>query len=328
MSRKSRLVVTVVSFLALVLLAAPQISAMEIKVTEAGVMLFYDDGVLGDSTDESFAADRAPVKRYNAQSKSKLRVQAKKDHLNVGVSRRYGNNSNSDGTTSDLKEIDQTKAKRVRGLFPTNYNSAQIKKLKAVKNIKSELGEDATREDVRTELDDRYQENHDGNDRKKQAYLEKLRESRQERHDQLEVRSRLDEGGDQELELESNGARARLQRGADFNYDPETNSVTVTTPAGEEKTLNHLPDQALERIQARVSIKSNSNPDGTDLDVKVSDDGGTYFSTRYNKRKKFLGFIDRDITTDVVLDDETGEVVEIEHSSPGVLGRFLDVFTN
>lgn len=315
---------TLAVFLSLVLIAAPQAAALEVQISPTGDILFYEDGVLGESTEKNGSTRTyQPTERYSARSNSQLKIQALKNSIQVGVV--------EDSETDDIDEVDQREVKRLRAEFPARVTPLQLKDAKETRMM--ELEDD---ESFQAELEMREQKMTEKTEQEREQalervkehrtdYLDSLQERRLERTDAIELRNRLNDSGQQELEIESAGQRAAL-RGAEFTYDPDENMITVTTPAGQEKTLNHLPDQAIERMKAIVTINTNG-ADEPELDVEVGQNENLYYRTRYDKTKKFLGVFDRKITTDVVLDDETGQVTEIEQPSRGVLGRFLDVFT-
>jgi hypothetical protein len=293
----------VVVFAAVFSLAAsffPQTAqALELTVSPDGTILFFDDGVLGDST-VPLAAQRKPAKIIPSRSGNQVRIQASDRAVEVGVENRVQTTTNqpaAEETSIELvQDVDQVETQRIRAQFPTQITEKQIDAL---------------------ENEDQPEE--------RSAYQRQLLEDRLDRTDSLEVRSNLNAQGKQEIEIRSKAAAAQL-KGAEFTVEPETNTITITTPSGQEKTLNHLPDQALERIRNTVRLQ-NTDTATPDFSIETNEQNQLIYRTQGVKQKKFLGLFNRNVDAEVVLNDETGEVAETEKPSAGILGQFLDAFT-
>jgi len=147
------------------------------------------------------------------------------------------------------------------------------------------------------------------------------REIKQEHRDQVRLESK-DREGEHQLELESRNIRARLHQGAQFELNSETNEVSLITPSGEQKILNHLPDQAIERMQA-AGLFSGDALESELLQVAVnSDTQQLEYRQKMYKQKRLFGLFNRQVGSNVVLNDETGEIHEEQHSTG--FARLLD----
>lgn len=300
---KSALVVTLLSLVTF--LQLPQATfALEILVDDQGVVSFYDDGVLGDSTEANpIRIEKPAIKKATTNENKRVEIKAKKDLVEVRVKDEDDSKEDQKPSTTDVME-----AKRLRAQFNTKRLPEKI-----TEKSEAEAEETKKNKELKVKLTEAETE-----------YRKELEQKRRENEDALEVKSQLDLAGEQELELQNNAIRAKL-RGADFSYNPETNVVTLTTPSGKEHELKHLPDQALERINAVITVE-NSDPAAADVQIETTETGTLYRTTAV-KRKKLFGLFNRDIQTEVVLDDETGKVATIEQKSPGIFGQLLDAFT-
>ena len=123
------------------------------------------------------------------------------------------------------------------------------------------------------------------------------------------------------LELESRQVKASIPEGLQFELNSETNEVSLITPSGEQRTLKHLPDQAIERMRAVGLFSEGDALDEAEVSVN-SDTQEIEYRQKVRVTKRLLGFIKRQVETEVVLNDETGEVSE-ETQATGFAG-FLD----
>ena len=130
------------------------------------------------------------------------------------------------------------------------------------------------------------------------------------------------ENSEQELELESREVKARIKQGAEFELNSQTNEVTLITPSGQTHVLNHLPDQAIARMQ-EAGLFSDVDSDSDLVSITVNDDSEVIeYRQKVKKTKKFLGLFDRQVESEVILNDSTREVYE-EPASTG-FQLFLD----
>lgn len=138
------------------------------------------------------------------------------------------------------------------------------------------------------------------------------------------VRDRIEREGES-LRLESHETPQLISRevrsslpGATISFDPATNSLWVTTPSGVERELTHLPDQALERMRALRPLTGEA-----ELEIITVEDRVLYRVPNQAQRR-VLGLFRRTVPTEVLLDDQTGEVGERSLPSPSLFGQFLD----
>jgi len=130
------------------------------------------------------------------------------------------------------------------------------------------------------------------------------------------------ENSEQELELESREVKARIKQGAEFELNSQTNEVTLITPSEQTHVLNHLPDQAIARMQ-EAGLFSDVDSDSDLVSITVNDDSEVIeYRQKVKKTKKFLGLFDRQVESEVILNDSTSEVYE-EPASTG-FQLFLD----
>lgn len=184
-----------------------------------------------------------------------------------------------------------------------------------------EMGEE-TEEEAEDEVDNDMDEETDGNARRE--YFQKLREQRAERIEEMkELKSQAKENKKKILELKSNNIKARLKSGAEFKLDPVTNEVIVVTPSGKEHILNHLPDQAKERM-IEAGLFSGDSDGEDEIDLITNEDGDIFYSKKDKIKRKLFGIFPRDIDSEIILDDATGEVMEYETYSNSIFTRFFN----
>lgn len=148
---------------------------------------------------------------------------------------------------------------------------------------------------------------------------QKRLEERKERLDEKIELRRATAASKSALELRSRDVRATIPESREIIVDPETNEVGIILPNGEIKSLNFLPDQAQEKIATRVANIEN-------LELTTLDDGRVVYQTTVPQVVHLLGIIKRNVTTDVTLDDSTGEVVE-EKRVRNPLDRILNALS-
>ena len=292
---KKSFLITILFEVAL-LVSIPQVFALELKVLQDGSINFYEDSVLGNEKSEGEDDDidedeieneteQGDLIRTTYLNGGKIRVELEDDEIKIDIEKKSGSNQLETSKVSRLNmEIPFGKTKAQQGMAEKNKTD--------VKEAREEY----------------------------KAYLEQLREERKTRlQEQLELRNKQREDGKQEMELESRGITARLTR-AEFVYDATTGIVTLTTPSGNVHELNHFPDQAILRME-EVTTDDLEN---ADIEVSTTDDGSIIYKSKGTKKTKFLGLFSRDVDTEIVLDDETGEVVETDLQAASLLGRILD----
>lgn len=273
------------------LVSIPQVFALEIKVLQDGSINFYEDSVLGNEDNDigedetEDETEQGDLIRTTNLNGGKISVELENDEIKVDIEKKSGSN-----------QVETSKVSRLNMEIPSG-------KTKAQQNMSGK-----NKADVK-EAREEYK-----------AYLEQLKEERKTRlQEQLELRNKQREDGKQEMELESRGITARLTR-AEFVYDSTTGIVTLTTPSGNVHELNHFPDQAILRMEEVVA----DDLENADIEVLTTNDDSIVYKTKGTKKTKFLGLFSRDIDTEIVLDDETGEVIETDLQAASILGRLLD----
>ena len=146
------------------------------------------------------------------------------------------------------------------------------------------------------------------------------RAQRKESDDQVRLKTK-DAQGAHRLELESRQVKADIPNGIQFELNADTNEVTLITPSGEQKTLNHLPDQAIERMKAAGIFSDTDVLDEAEVSVN-SDTQEIEYRQKVRVTRRLLGFFKREVDSEVVLNDKTGEVRE-EQQATG-FAKFLN----
>ena len=361
---KSRFI-TLFLLLTIMAVAAPQVSALDIRVLPGGRIEFYSGSVLGDDDErkekeekredekkeekrEDKREDKREEKRedekredrreerreepkienrirtVNQGERQELRVRTEEDEVKVELRKKPFTRSSSDEIRFESKE--EIKSDDVHLQFPTHYSRDQFQAAKE----KQEL----VREALKDEAEDRFGDDEERREAFKtrieeeqaeyQRYWEQLREERQQREEEvLELKNKLKDR-EQTLELRSRNVKAALEQGAEFGLDPTTNEVTVVTPSGQEHTLNHLPDQAIERMKAVGFFTSEDNLAEEEVEVETNEQGELVYTKKDQIRKRLFGLFPRQVDSEIVLNDTTGEVVEYEAAPSSIFEQFLN----
>lgn len=306
----------VLSFLlvvTLLLLSQLPALAMEIEISDSGVVSFYNDQVLGREDERTNAAgsresmqqrdgmqtgqarEAQPSRTMPANSDTRLRVSEEHTRVEVRLEDKKQMERPTDRIGFD--DIEHTTTDRLRV-----ETSAQLR-------------------DKNEERGERTEEKQMS---RSEAAERALEERRNRTEEKIEIRNQQREDGTQEFQFESRSVQARLN-GAEFILDPETNEVTVVTPSGEEKVLTHLPDQAIARMQERGFFDSvpGIDPEQVDLSIETKEDGRVVYSTVVEKEERLFGLFPRTVETKLELNDETGEVTEERVQQRSFLGRLL-----
>jgi hypothetical protein len=131
---------------------------------------------------------------------------------------------------------------------------------------------------------------------------------------ELEFELHKDGSGD-EMKFKSNGVEVKTK--SQFNVDPETNEVTLTSPSGQEHELNYLPREALDAMAGQLgtpqsaSGSTNTSQSETEIELKENSEGEMVYQATVQERKRFLGLFGWDKPKTVELNDQTGEVVDV-----------------
>lgn len=145
-----------------------------------------------------------------------------------------------------------------------------------------------------------------------------LRES-----EELEIETQTQSDGQDELELTSRRVKA-VAPGAEIVIDPTSRVVKVVTPNGEEKVLTHLPDQAVSRMQAAGLVSDKTAIVAGDVTLETNDEGRLEYILPQKKTRKLFGIFTREVTTQVHVDDESGETFETTVPASSLVGRIMD----
>ncbi|MBT3249868.1 MAG: hypothetical protein HN846_02475 [Candidatus Pacebacteria bacterium] len=300
---KARLV-TFLLLLTMMMMAAPQASALEIQIYPNGNIEFYSGSVLGDDDEqegrESEDDESEDEKEDEKKSKSEHRIKSvRSNNKNFVVKDKEDKfeielrDKDDDDDHDEFRKIERMEADDIRVKFPAKLN-------------------------------DNDRDKNDDDDEYEQRYAEKIREERKDRAEEMvELKNKLREKS-QVLELESRKIKASLKNGAVFNLDPVTNEVMITTPSGEEHVLNHLPDQAIERMEAAGLFFGVSGEAEEELEVETNDLGELIYTKKDKVRKKLFGLFPRQVESEIVLNDTTGEVTEVELEGDSIFEQFFN----
>jgi hypothetical protein len=246
-----------------------------------------------------------------------IRIRADKDDFRVELKDRFENRQDNDQDRNQrLQRIEEIRDDEVNISLPAGL---KLDKETDREEIKARLKAKAKRK-----LDGRPEEIDEQLLEKRANYQEEIRKQRQERKDELiEIRNKLKDNK-QTLELESRKVKAALKNGAEFSLDPTTNEVTVVTPSGETHLLNHLPDQALERMKATGLFSDTSSSDKQEVEVETTANGDLVYKKRDKIKKKLFGLFPREIESEIILNDSTGEVIEEPLPPTTFFGQFFN----
>jgi len=287
-------IAVLVAFLLVSLVSAQTVGALEVDVSNGRILIFRD-AVLGDSDQKPSTKELArPQERERLLSRERQNVRVEKSGERTEIELRSAErqvNLSETITKNKVEQIEQLETNRLEMKFEPG------------------IKQEAAREEIRQEK------------REAMKTVQQERAERTKENDKVLLETR-DVGERHELRLKSREAEARLPVGAQFELNTETNEVTLITPSGGQKTLNHLPDQAIERMQA-AGIFSGSvlSPDSVAVEVNT-DTQQLEYHQKVRITKRLLGLFKRDIDSEVVLNDETGEIRE-EQQATG-FAKFLN----
>jgi hypothetical protein len=295
--------------LTIMMMAAPQASALDIRISPNGNIEFYSGSVLGrdddkgreekedeehdedEDEDERHDEDEDKFKTVRSNDK-KIQVRSRDDKFEVELRDRDDDDEDED---HDFRKAERIETDDVRVKFPARMSD-----------------------------DDRDERHDEDENEEHQRYAEELREERKDRAEEMvELRNKLGED-EQSLELKSRNAKAALKNGAEFTLDPITNEVTITTPSGEEHTLNHLPDQAIERMETAGLFFGISDDAEKEIEVETNEGGELVYKKKDKIEKRIFGMFPRQVDSEIVLNDVTGEVTEVELAGDSIFEQFFN----
>lgn len=328
------------SFVFLLVITASQAAAMDIVVDENGVISFYQDSVLGQTTNtlergNNWKAgitenrggnekadttenrgntpntergvtirerqDAEPIKRVESRENKELLIRSTDRGVDIELQDKIQVNPTLETNTRDEEARYRTSEKIESDRLQVEFSAAPQELSEAERAIH--------REEYRTQLEAILQERHD----RREEMIAIVKETRL--------------GATERLALISRNVSARLQEGAEFVLDPETNRVRVNTPSGNSHEITHLPDQAVERMRAAGVLWENHDFDSLPIEIVERADGTVTYKTQSKESRRLFGLFNRDVDTIVMLDDETGEVTSRVKPNTSVIGQFLDLMS-
>lgn len=327
-----------------ILMVAPQAMALEIFVDNYGNVKFYQSQVLGNSNDKQMTTggvkqagsnkdedtdsynsrerveirESAPIKTLNASSRQRIEFSSDDQVMKVEVKdsvKKTGTN-NTTVKPETFTNKDEIKTNEINFSFPTSSRSQ-----KTTQELDDYFKDQFTKrtniqkldEEARKKALEKSQEEYKKN-------IEKLQEERKTKtEERVEIRSNYDQGQGERFEIQSRDIKAKLE-GANFAYDQDSEDVILTTPSGQEHILQHLPDEAIERMTENGFFINKDQ----EIEITTTDDGQVKYIAPSQRNKRFLGLFNRQVNTEVALDDLTGEVVETEIPTTSPLDRLLN----
>lgn len=329
--------------LVLSLMVVPQVWALDIQVRNGAVYFYNTDDVLGRSTPPAQiikTQDQAEDKADNAQSRDVVRVQTRsysgsqpiktistyekkrvnirpeKDRAVVELEVKTQVAPQPSLNRNDFSEAETMTTDQIRMQFSAHMTEKQIQKAQEQRELKKE------------QLQEKVESGKERLQEKVDDYMQQLRENRRERFDEMvELRSELKDK-QQVLELKSRNVKAALKQRTKFSLDPDTNEVTVVTSSGQRQVLNHLPDQAIERMQQAGVLDSSVPADQeAEVEVETNDEDQLVYKRKDKIWRRLFGLFPRAIKSEVVLNDTTGEVIEQEAPANTLIGQFLNAIS-
>lgn len=274
------------------------VHALSIEITLQGKVTLYSGSVLGDEVEAQELREIEERRRMevNTQNQESVEKTARQK--------------------MELKEAAARKERRVIKTLPeSSKEKIRIREEKENIKLRVENGEEKGDAKLRKveELEDKRIDatfpaqlklDENSTEKRKQAVMD-----RQLRKDEkIELRAEKKENGEAEFELVSRAVRAK-SNGAEFVLDPVTNQITITTPSGNQHVLVHLPDQAIENMQAKGLLTDEEVPE---LELTELSNGEVGYKAQVVRRKKLFGLFSREVPTEILMSDQVGTVVEQE----------------
>lgn len=309
---KTRIIIFL-AVLSAMMIAAPQVFALEIQVDNYGTVRFYQDGVLGkSSSDKPTAVSKQPLRTMPAHEQLDLHVNSSGNKNIIELkekTKNYGEDS--------LVKTQTMETERVKIEFPAQMTHDQIEVAREKRELKKVEVEEKI-ENHRDEVKEKFEEKQ----QQREEYMQQLHEKRQERKNEVvELKNSAQE---KRLELKSKHVKAALEHGAEFILDPATNEVTVTSPSGQEHTLNHLPDQALERMEAAGLFSNEGIETEEEVGVETNDQGELVYKKKDKIKKRAFGLFPYQVDSEIILNDSTGEVIEQQAAPNSMFEQLLN----
>lgn len=327
--------------LLLIIAVTSPVSALEVIIDSNGNMTFYNDGVLGDSDEVETKEVEKKSEEMNKRHQEELR-EAKKSDSEI-VKKRQEKEKEQLKKEAELKRKktveNSAREKQERPLkvvTPSEEKELRIKrenqevKLEVRDKESGELNEveEASPERLKVELlatpredlsDDQLEEIGNRN-------AQTRKEERKQRIGEFVELKRAQSGEEDSLELKSRDTVAKIHQSVEISIDPDTNEMSIINPQGETVKVVHLPDQAIARMEELGSLENVPPGIEKKLELVTNEDGSVVYKMTVPKSRKFLGLFNREVETEVELNDETGLSTETEVKHGGFRG-FLDSLT-
>lgn len=294
---------------------AAQAQALEVRVSPNGSISIYQDQVLGKTTLAQQGQTRGNAAQVNENAQSEQNRPASNQippRANQTIEFRRNADAVQIEVVQDLPTSvrmpngqEAQRAQDLQRFESTRLNTSLPAARKAgvsVEGTELDSGETVTSQYIRNVREERAARNQETIELRT-ANQENMPESAQKIRE-MRIRDGVEIPEEADFELESRQNVARIRNSA-VSFNPETNSVNVITPSGQIKELNHLPDQAIERFKEQTLVLDEDS-----LEVIPSEDETIFYRAISEKPVRILGLIPRQIQTELLLNDETGEMVE------------------
>lgn len=309
---------------------AAQTQAMELRISETGRISIYENQVLGDTTDAvntkpvnaaRTTQETRPTREIPARANQNIEFRRNGDAVQVDVVQEMPTSVSmpSGDETQRAQERQRFEANRLQTTMP-----AARKNIESIPTTPDSMPEEAKMQPMRSEqvlkvLEERsirtdetvelYKAGQNGESEAAQAIRE------------MRIRDGVESPQEADFELRSRDILARIRNSA-VTFNPESNSISIVTPSGVTKELNHLPDQAIERFKEFALIADKST-----LELVPTETGEIYYRTLSERPVRVFGLFPRRLQTELLLNDETGEVIERRVGRETMLIRFLNAFS-
>lgn len=304
--------------------------AMNIQIMPNGNLEFINGDVLGESSNKENLQKQKQLKNrveksstpHNSLKERRIIKSGKNKELrikpndkNLQIELREKNNQETITPKPNLQNIEKINDDNVRLSFPARVKTE-------LKDERSDI-KDQLKIKVKEKIEEHTDEPNNEQLENRTQYQVELQQQRQERHDEMvEIKNKI-EDQHQVLELKSRNVKAALKKGAEFSLNPTTNEVTIVTPVGTSHTLNHLPDQAVEKMQA-AGVFTNQQTTDQEIEVETAASGEIIYKKRDIIRKKLFGLFPRKIESEIILNDQTGAVTEETIPSTNIFKQFFN----
>ncbi len=270
-----------------------------------------------ESADEKQAEEQkkaAENTRESAKRANERKLEQVKELRNVRASenKRLKVRQDSRGTEVMLENRDEAAGRAAEGMKKLERIEAQDLNIELPADQRFE---NEVENEIREEIGDRPDGQEDS------ARLVEVKRERERRTDKVEIKSKIEDDGRTEFELEAGSVKAKL-RSAEFTVDPETHEVRIVTSSGQEQLLVHLPDQALERMTELASLREGNNVAESELRVETNAEGRVVYKTKMTETRKVLGFIPVQFHSEVELEDGTSEL-RLKSADDSAMNRLL-----